>query len=156
MSKRNRMRLGNRDMSLMRRARWPLTSFQRFESLWMPEPNSGCWLWLGTDSGEGYGSFFYEGRPQLAHRVSWQIHRGDLNGLWVLHHCDTRGCVNPDHLYLGTVKENSRDAIARNRIAPYLPRGETHPKARFTESVVRDIRSKYASGECNQVELAAQ
>lgn len=92
----------------------------RFERFVWPEPMSGCWLWAGAVGTHGYGVIGVgPHKIETAHRVSWGLHRGEIPaGMWVLHKCDNRVCVNPDHLYLGTVLDNSRDLMARGR--PYL------------------------------------
>jgi hypothetical protein len=92
---------------------------ERFEAKIQPEPNSGCWLWDSSLTGGGYGTIGLGTRAQgkeLAHRVSWELFRGEIaDGLWVLHKCDVRCCVNPDHLFLGTHSDNMRDCVAKNR-----------------------------------------
>lgn len=78
----------------------------------------GCWEWQAAiRSGSGYGVFqLGVGKQAPAHRVAWTLTRGEIpEGLWVLHHCDNRRCVNPDHLYLGTAKDNCRDREVRRR-----------------------------------------
>ena len=90
---------------------------ERFERNFIPEPNSGCWLWL-LSLCNGYGRIYdlQNKRGALAHRLSWEIHRGAIpSGLWVLHKCDVRSCVNPDHLFLGTGLDNMTDMIAKGR-----------------------------------------
>jgi hypothetical protein len=92
---------------------------ERFHEKWTGEPNSGCWLWLATVGGDwGYGNIRKgrKGRHLPAHRVSWELHRGPIpDGMCVLHRCDVPSCVNPDHLYLGTNKDNTRDMNMKGR-----------------------------------------
>lgn len=77
---------------------------------------SECWNWCGPTNGFGYGRFSYRGKPQQAHRVSFEAFCGPIpDGLSVLHRCDNRACINPDHLWLGTYSDNLRDAWAKGR-----------------------------------------
>ena len=86
------------------------------EAKYIPEPNSGCWLWLASLQSKGYGSQRYQGRSDRAHCVSYKIHCGPIpEGRIVCHTCDTRICVNPDHLYLGTPQSNMDDRVKRGR-----------------------------------------
>lgn len=81
----------------------------------------GCWLWTGAIDGLGkYGLFFDTNRRcfDRAHRVSWEIHAGNIpDSLCVLHHCDNGICVRPEHLFLGTKTENNRDRDRKCRQA---------------------------------------
>jgi hypothetical protein len=115
----------------------------RFERLFQPEPNSGCWLWTGAVSRQGYGAVSrrIDGkRITLAHRYSWTIHRGSIpDGAQVLHRCDTPGCVNPDHLFLGDNAANVADKIAKGRSA--VMRGFLNSNAKLTVEDVLAIRA---------------
>jgi hypothetical protein len=94
----------------------------RFEAKFEPEPNSGCYLWLGPINNNGYGMFGY-GRVfdhtysmKSSHRVAWELYIGPIpEGLQVLHKCDVRICVNPTHLFLGTSQDNHDDMWYKNR-----------------------------------------
>ena len=74
----------------------------------------------------GYGMLHHNGNIYAAHRLSLGLTGIELGELWALHHCDNRKCVNPDHLYAGTVVDNVHDAVERGR----LPTGADHPSAR--------------------------
>jgi hypothetical protein len=75
----------------------------------------GCWERGGSDR-HGYGLISIHNRQQLAHRYSWELHNGPIpTGINVCHHCDNPRCVRPDHLFLGTQKDNLRDMSAKGR-----------------------------------------
>ena len=98
------------------RSRYPLSPAERFAARYIPEPNTGCWLWLGWTDADGYGGFKIDGVTLKAHRVSWMLARGEMPKLQVLHRCDTPGCVNPDHLFLGDNDTNIADKIRKGII----------------------------------------
>lgn len=83
----------------------------------IPEPNSGCWLWLLSVGSHGYGNASPPwSRVDVAHRVSYVAFKGEIpDGMLVQHSCDNRICVNPDHLSLGTDKSNCDDKIRKGR-----------------------------------------
>jgi hypothetical protein len=126
-----------------------LARVERFAS---PEPNTGCWLWMGWVDKQGYGGTWFGKRGPFwaAHRLSWTAHRGPIPaGLYVLHRCDNPACVNPGHLFLGTHQDNMDDMVRKGRAAPaeMHARGERNAKAKLTAEKVADIRTRYASGE---------
>lgn len=103
-------------------------------------PNE-CWNWTGAKQAFGYGVIGLGSRRSgvsRAHRVSWQLHNGELPvGKCLLHSCDNPSCVNPAHLSIGTLADNNRDMIAKRR----NKFGERHPDAKLTEAAVREIRA---------------
>lgn len=107
------------------------------------ETSDGCWLWQGATGSHGYGMIYAYGRPVLTHRLSWELHCGPVpSEMLVLHHCDVRRCVRPDHLFLGTDADNHADAELKGRI----PRGENHKNSKLTDLQVRKIRELSALG----------
>ena len=108
--------------------------------------DNGCWLWTGGKS-KGYGHFSVgpKGSPgKSAHRVSYELFKGEIpSGLWVLHTCRNK-CVNPDHLELGTAKKNNYDDKLRDN---NLPIGIKNPACKYTEEQIHDIRKRYLEGE---------
>lgn len=93
----------------------PRDPVERFLSKVTYEPNSGCWLWVGGWQRAGYGHMHYNGEI-VAHRVSAHLFKGGIpSGLHVLHRCDVRECVNPDHLFFGTHSDNMKDCARKGR-----------------------------------------
>lgn len=156
----------------MSHSRRPRPLLERFNEKYEIVPFSGCWLWTGSTMGKmGYGAITEGQGSQVsvgAHRVSWKLHKGEIPiGLYVLHRCDVPACVNPNHLFLGTAKDNAQDAVAKNRVSrkswfigPPCPKplrkrmryakkigrpvqaGGKNWNAKLTQEKVDDIRSK--------------
>lgn len=111
-----------------------------FDDFWMPEPNSGCWLWLGGVSKSGYGTGSDgDGGTMPAHRRSWKIRYGSLppKPLCILHRCDVPSCVNPDHLFVGTKADNNADRHRKGR--DNSGKGPHHGNARLIPEQVAMI-----------------
>jgi HNH endonuclease len=102
----------------------------------------GCWEWLGRTDKDGYGIVMIDGKNNRAHRLSYVVHRGDIpDGMVVCHKCDNPPCCNPSHLFLGTIKDNANDALAKGRAFV----GEKNGRAKLSWHDIGDIRSSTAS-----------
>ena len=123
--------------------------------------DGGCWEWQGGKSRrDGYGRFRVSSRKTLAHRYAYETYRGKIpENFLVCHTCDNRRCVNPEHLFLGTSKDNAQDMVAKGRdFASKMPnairvsgsakrRGTKSGNAVLTEAQVIEIRLRFAAGE---------
>jgi len=120
---------------------------------WAKVDKSGeCWEWTAATA-MGYGVINLEGAVTYAHRLSWEMHYGPIpDGLQILHHCDNRRCVRPDHLFLGTLNDNMADMVAKGRHAD--ARGEANARSKLTRRDVLAIRQEYAQGQITQSSLA--
>lgn len=119
----------------------------------------GCWLYDGAREINGYGYLknpFREPKYITAHRLAWILKNGPIpEGMSVLHKCDIRGCINPDHLFLGSHEDNMADKVRKGR----HHRGELSTKAKLTLEQVREIRRDYklySKRRSNAKELAAK
>lgn len=103
-------------------------------------PNA-CWPWMGSRSHAGHGRIDtgpHSTTNSATHRVAWELTNGPIpEGLFVLHICDYAPCCNPRHLYLGTPKDNARDAAVRGRL----------PQVRLTVEIVREARDRARRGD---------
>lgn len=103
------------------------------------DKRSGCWVWTGRITEQGYGQFAVKSKPRAAHRVSFELFNGPIpEGKIVRHRCDNPICVNPKHLFLGTVVDNARDRVLRKRDNP--PSGDRHWTRQHPEWIVRGKR----------------
>lgn len=118
-----------------------------FNEKYIPEPMSGCWLWIGAVDRKGYGQMNRENiGHKIAHRFSWEYYIGPIpDGLFVCHKCDIPSCVNPDHLFLGTAKQNTEDSIRKGRMFTKKrwdnrPMGNKHGMSKLSEDDIPEIR----------------
>lgn len=103
----------------------------------------GCWEWVGAKVRDGYGELTLGGSTARvrAHRLSWALHKGAIpNGMLVLHKCDNRSCVRPDHLFLGTQSDNNHDMAQKGRARSPRVKGTANGASKLTEAQVRELR----------------
>lgn len=114
----------------------------------MLDKTTDCWLWLG-DTRKGYGRISWKGTGTILHRLTWVLSGGEIpEGHVIRHKCRNKNCCNPEHLETGTNKENTMDRYRDDTILF----GERHPRSKFTEQQIREIRLSPLSGK----ELATQ
>jgi hypothetical protein len=110
-----------------------------------------CWLWSGAKDGGGYGMISIGGRMFKTHRLVWEIANGTIpKGLQVCHSCDNPSCCNPDHLFLGTHRDNMQDKVRKGRPNGgggwEKIRGEGNGSAKLTQSQIDEMRILHSQG----------
>lgn len=114
-------------------------------------PFHSCWEWTKGCTEDGYGQFKIEGVSYKAHRFSYELRFGPIpKDMQVCHSCDNPSCVNPDHLFLGTAKDNIKDCVNKKRNAF----GEKNWKSKLSDLEVNEIKTLFASGEYTWQSLA--
>lgn len=112
----------------------------------------GCWWWLGNKTRAGYGVISHLKYKIYAHRVSWFLYQGyDPGKLFICHRCDNPACVNPEHLFIGTQKDNSDDKLRKNRQA----HGDKLSGKLSVDDVI-EIKRLYDNEELDQLQLASK
>ena len=115
-----------------------------WEDRWIPEPNTGCYLWLGALNNKGYGTLGRGDKWFTAHRYAWMLAHGPIPaGMLCLHRCDQRSCVRVDHLFLGKPQDNMDDMRAKGRKVVLFGDGL---RARLRDCEVAEIRRLHAAG----------
>lgn len=117
-----------------------------------------CWPWVGRIGSAGYGSLYTKApnskhrNYKLSHRIAWELTYGPIpDGLFVCHKCDNRRCCNPNHLFVGTAKDNMQDAFDKGRLPMFVVNGqkqigETHRCAKLKSHQIIQIREQYRNG----------
>lgn len=121
---------------------------ERFEEKF--RKSDGCWDWIASKGTFGHGKIFFRGRNIIASRASWILYRGEIpKGMCVCHKCDNPGCVNPEHLFLGTHAENMLDKTRKGR----APSGKAVKSSKLTDDDVLEIRRLYKNGaSCGEIQ----
>jgi hypothetical protein len=128
---------------------------KRLISKVMINKENGCWEYIGPLCRQsGYGHFACNGKTYLSHRVSYEIFIGKIisRGIYVCHKCDNRKCINPDHLFLGTQKDNMKDMSNKGRRAV----GEKNGASKLTWERVNNIRKLWNTGKYTQRQLSKE
>lgn len=116
---------------------------KRFWSYCGDRTENNCWNWRGALFTNGYGQFRWGKRKVKAHRIAWWLLYGPIPyGKIICHTCDNKRCVNPNHLFMGTHKDNAEDREKKGR-HPHINKsrfGEKNPACKLTPSIVRTIR----------------
>lgn len=127
---------------------------KRFEDKYIPEPNSGCWLWDAYVNPFGYGMMRVGPRMELSHRVSYALFVDEIpECILICHKCDVPGCVNPEHLFSGTDADNNADMIAKGRSNP-AHIGMCHSLAKLNDNDVMEIRTKLTFSGLTNIEIS--
>lgn len=101
-----------------------------------------CWVWTGTLNQSGYGQVKKQGEAPMCHRLTFEWSNGKIpKAHQVLHKCDNPPCVNPEHLFTGTVADNVRDCVAKGRRR--YRQGDNHHNTKLTDEQVREIKTKW-------------
>jgi hypothetical protein len=116
-----------------------------------------CWLWTASVNSGGYGTFRFHGKTRLAPVVAWELTYGPVPAeRYICHRCDTPRCVNPAHLWLGTLADNNADMVAKGRSPVIGKKGSANINARLSDAEIHDIKSRPHSGWGHSARLAAE
>lgn len=116
------------------------------------DKKNGCWEWKGDlhPNGYAYTTNYETNKKEHVHRVSYRIFKGEIpEGLYVCHRCDNKKCIAPDHLFVGTAKDNMQDAKQKGRlehIKLMQPKGEKNASSKLKEIEVREIKKLISEG----------
>ena len=112
--------------------------------------DEGCFIWQGNKDNDGYGRININKKSKLAHRIAYATLVEEIPlGLHVLHTCDKRPCINPDHLFLGTQVDNIQDMVNKGRQKSGMRR-------KFSDELIREIREDYKSGDYTMEQIAGE
>ncbi len=114
--------------------------------------NGDCLIWQGAKRGNGYGCLKINGKLQSAHRISWKLHNKEIpEGMFVCHKCDVRDCVNPNHLFIGSAKDNAIDAYKKGKTIPpkgsQFKIGHTPANSKIDKNTVAEIKRRFLNND---------
>lgn len=117
-----------------------------------------CWNWIGDKYDSGYGRLALEkGKQVRAHRFLYeQVHGKIPDGMCALHRCDNRACVNPEHIFIGTKKDNMQDCLTKKRHKYIAHHGEDNGNSKLSKADIIKIRELWAKGGIYQSKLAKE
>ncbi len=120
----------------------------RFDKFFKKPNDVLCWEWIGAKTKHGYGTFYVEkNKPVLAHRFSYELYKGKIKqGYVICHSCDNPSCVNPNHLWEGTISDNNLDCLKKGRHKSPRLNGEKHGKHKLSEKQVIKIKEMQKEG----------
>lgn len=128
---------------------------QRLLSRMKIDQETGCWNYTWYINDQGYGRIFYKGRSRAAHRTMLMITSGEeRKGYDACHTCDNRKCINPDHLWWGTMRENQADKVKKGRNYTGDQRGSKNPGSKLKEEDIPKIREILSTNKYQQKEVA--
>lgn len=111
---------------------------------WVKTDENGCWVWQRSKHKQGYGAAQFRGKYELGHRIAWKIYRGEIpKGMMVCHKCDITSCCNPEHLFLGTQKDNVSDAISKGK---FEDRKQSKRRNKLNWEQVQEIKALKLQG----------
>lgn len=132
----------------MRAAKPSLTLEERFWSKVQKQEGDGCWIWIGSKDGSGYGQLHLDRKRVLAHRIGWQLENGPIpEGMDILHNCDNPPCVRSSHLRTGSHLENLQEASRKGRFP-------NNGIRKLSDDQVREIRRRAADKSVSRADLA--
>lgn len=137
-----------RGSNINEKSQYEKTLEERFWEKVDKRSRNECWIWLGSKNNHGYGTIYYGKRMRLAHRYAWEMSNGKVTDpkMCVCHKCDNPICVNTHHLFLGTMRDNSRDMVRKGRNKFVRMTGEKNGSAKLTEGDVLVIRGLAKEG----------
>lgn len=118
----------------------------RFFSKVQINHETGCHEWVASKVNGGYGKFRFNDKIKLAHRLAYEFYFKDPENMCVCHHCDNPSCVNPEHLFLGTQKDNIQDAIKKGRLTNRNQKGELNNNSKLSYDDVVVIKQQLSDG----------